>query len=146
VRQWLLDPGSIYKALSARFPDPSRMLVGGAKPRYPERRRVSECATEVCRRSPGPRRGFKGIDDRNRLVAEKALGQRCMIRPAACIAAGGKEVGQVHSSLLGQSDEIDGLAPTSGPFRRRASHVCIQPLHPDGQSLPDLNALAALAS
>jgi probable F420-dependent oxidoreductase len=27
-----------------------------------------------------------------------------------------------------------------------ASHVCIQPLHPDGQSLPDLDALAALAS
>jgi 2-methylisocitrate lyase-like PEP mutase family enzyme len=26
-----------------------------------------------------------------------------------------------------------------------ASHVCIQPLHPDGQPLPDLKALAALA-
>jgi probable F420-dependent oxidoreductase len=26
-----------------------------------------------------------------------------------------------------------------------ASHVCIQPLHPDGQPLPDFNALAALA-
>jgi probable F420-dependent oxidoreductase len=31
-------------------------------------------------------------------------------------------------------------------FDAGASHVCIQPLHPDGQSLPDLDALAALAS
>ena len=31
-------------------------------------------------------------------------------------------------------------------FVSGASHVCIQPLHPDGQSLPDLDALAALAS
>jgi probable F420-dependent oxidoreductase len=30
-------------------------------------------------------------------------------------------------------------------FDAGASHVCIQPLHPDGQPLPDLNALAALA-
>ena len=26
-----------------------------------------------------------------------------------------------------------------------ASHVCIQPVHPEGQPLPDLNALTALA-
>jgi probable F420-dependent oxidoreductase len=31
-------------------------------------------------------------------------------------------------------------------FDAGASHVCIQPLHPDGQPLPDLNALSALAS
>jgi len=31
-------------------------------------------------------------------------------------------------------------------FDAGASHVCIQPLHPDGQSLPDLDALAALTS
>jgi hypothetical protein len=31
-------------------------------------------------------------------------------------------------------------------FDAGASHVCIQPVHPDGQSLPDLDALAALAS
>lgn len=30
-------------------------------------------------------------------------------------------------------------------FDAGASHVCIQPLHPDGQPLPDLNALTALA-
>jgi probable F420-dependent oxidoreductase len=30
-------------------------------------------------------------------------------------------------------------------FDAGASHVCIQPLHPDGQALPDLDALAALA-
>jgi probable F420-dependent oxidoreductase len=30
-------------------------------------------------------------------------------------------------------------------FDAGASHVCIQPLHPDGQPLPDLNVLAALA-
>ena len=30
-------------------------------------------------------------------------------------------------------------------FDAGASHVCIQPLHPEGQPLPDLNALAALA-
>lgn len=31
-------------------------------------------------------------------------------------------------------------------FDAGASHVCIQPLHPDGQPIPDLNALAALAA
>ncbi len=30
-------------------------------------------------------------------------------------------------------------------FDAGASHVCIQPLHPDGQALPDFDALAALA-
>ena len=30
-------------------------------------------------------------------------------------------------------------------FDSGASHVCIQALHPDGQPLPDFNALAALA-
>lgn len=30
-------------------------------------------------------------------------------------------------------------------FDAGASHVCIQPLHPEGQPLPDLNALAAFA-
>jgi probable F420-dependent oxidoreductase len=30
-------------------------------------------------------------------------------------------------------------------FDAGASHVCIQPLHPDGQPLPDFNALNALA-
>ena len=31
-------------------------------------------------------------------------------------------------------------------FDAGASHVCIQPLHPDGQSVPDYNALTVLAS
>ena len=31
-------------------------------------------------------------------------------------------------------------------FDAGASHVCIQPLHPDGQPLPDFNALTVLAS
>src|SRR6266436_680236 len=47
VRQWLLDPGSIYKATSARFPDPStqRRLAARAKeigkrwPEFPATRR-----------------------------------------------------------------------------------------------------------
>src|SRR6266404_628231 len=94
---------------------PVGMLVGGAKARYPECRRISECLTEVCRRSPGPCRGFKRIDDRNRIVAEKALGQHRVIRPIAGFAGGGEESGQVQRSLLAQSDEIDGLAP-SRPF------------------------------
>jgi len=31
-------------------------------------------------------------------------------------------------------------------FDAGASHVCIQPLHPEGQPLPDYTALAALAA
>ena len=31
-------------------------------------------------------------------------------------------------------------------FDAGANHVCIQPLHPDGQPIPDLNALSALAA
>jgi hypothetical protein len=72
---------------------PIRMLVGGAKARYPERRRISECSTEVGWRGPGPRRSFERIDDRDRIVSEKALGQYHVIRPAARIAGGGEKVG-----------------------------------------------------
>jgi hypothetical protein len=47
VRQWLLDPGSIYKATSARFPDPSTQrrlaaraeAIGKRWPELPEGRR-----------------------------------------------------------------------------------------------------------
>ena len=31
-------------------------------------------------------------------------------------------------------------------FDAGANHVCIQPLHPEGQALPDYNALTALAA
>jgi hypothetical protein len=60
---------------------------------------------------PGSRCTFERIDHLSRIVAEKALGQRCGIRPIVGIAAGGPESGQVQGGLLAQSDEIDGLAP-----------------------------------
>jgi hypothetical protein len=31
-------------------------------------------------------------------------------------------------------------------FDAGASHVCVQPLHPNGDPVPDFNALTALAS
>ena len=71
---------------------PIRMLVGGAKPRYPERRRISECLTEVGRRGPVPSRNCERIDDHDGIVAEKAPGQRRVIRPIA----GGQESRQVQ--------------------------------------------------
>jgi Activator of Hsp90 ATPase homolog 1-like protein len=61
--------------------------------------------------SPGSRCTFERVDHLSRIVAEKTLGQRCVIRPIVGIAAGGPESGQVPGGLLAQSDEIDGLAP-----------------------------------
>src|SRR6266567_2344996 len=91
------------------------MLVGGAETRYPKRRRISECSTEVGRRGPVPSRSCERIDDHDGIVAEKALGQRRVIRPTAGVVAGREEVGQLQAGPLAQSDEIDGLAP-SRPF------------------------------
>ena len=64
---------------------PVRMLVGGAETRHPERRRISECSTEVGGRGPVPRCRCERIDDRGRIVGEKALGQRRVIRPIAAV-------------------------------------------------------------
>ena len=54
---------------------PIGMLVGGAKARDPERCRIGQCSTEVCWGAAIPRRGGERIDDRDRIVAEKTLGQ-----------------------------------------------------------------------
>src|SRR3984893_13480916 len=67
---------------------PVRMLVGGAETRYPERRRISECSTEIGGSGPIARCHCEGIDDFGRIIAEKALRQRHVIRPIAGFVAG----------------------------------------------------------
>src|SRR5690348_14431642 len=96
------------------------MLVCGAKARYPERRCISECSAEVGGRGPVPRRYCERVDDRGRIVAEKALGKRRMIRPISDVLVHGEEVRQLPTGLLAQRDEIDRLAP-GGPFLRPPS-------------------------
>ena len=68
------------------------MLVGGAEARYPKRRRISECSTEVGGRGSVPSRSCERIDDHDGIVAEKALGQRHVIRPTAGVVTGCEEV------------------------------------------------------
>jgi hypothetical protein len=48
--------------------------------------------------------------------------------------------------MVAWGDEAASRKRIHAHFNAGASHVCIQPLHSDGQSLPDLDALAALAS
>jgi hypothetical protein len=49
-------------------------------------------------------------------VAEKAIGQRDVIRPVGGIALGCEQVRQLPTGLLAQSDEVDGLAPCCAFF------------------------------
>ena len=48
---------------------PIGVLVGGAKARDSECRRISKCSTEVGGRGPVPRRSCERINDRGRIVA-----------------------------------------------------------------------------
>jgi len=90
---------------------PVRMLVGGAETRHPERRCISECSTEVGGGGPIARCHCEGIDDFGRIIAEKALRHRDVIRPMTRFGAGRKEVRQLGAGSLAQGDEVDGLAP-----------------------------------
>ena len=90
---------------------PIGVLVGSAKARDSERRRISKRSTEVGGRGPVPRRSCERIDNRGRVVAEEALGKRHVIRPSADIVAHCEQVRQLPTSLLAKSDQVDGLAP-----------------------------------
>jgi hypothetical protein len=63
---------------------PIGVLVGGAKARYPERCRISECSTNIGGRGPVPCCGDECIYDFDRIVAEKPIGQRDVVRPVSC--------------------------------------------------------------
>src|SRR5207237_5255340 len=65
---------------------PIGVLVGSAKARDSERRRISKRSTEVGGRGPVPRRSCERIDNRGRVVAEEALGKRNVIRARAAYA------------------------------------------------------------
>jgi probable F420-dependent oxidoreductase len=60
------------------------------------------------------------------------------------LASGGSD--RFLDAMVAWGDEAAIRKRIQAHFDAGASHVCIQPLHPDGQSLPDLDALAALAS
>jgi probable F420-dependent oxidoreductase len=59
------------------------------------------------------------------------------------LAGGGSD--RFLDAMVAWGDETAIRTRIKAHFDAGASHVCIQPLHPDGQPLPDFNALAALA-
>jgi probable F420-dependent oxidoreductase len=59
------------------------------------------------------------------------------------LARGGSD--RFLDAMVAWGDEQTVRQRIQAHFDAGASHVCIQALHPDGQPLPDLNALAALA-
>jgi probable F420-dependent oxidoreductase len=59
------------------------------------------------------------------------------------LADGGSD--RFLDAMVAWGDEAAIRQRIQAHFDAGASHVCIQPLHPDGQPLPDLHALAALA-
>jgi probable F420-dependent oxidoreductase len=59
------------------------------------------------------------------------------------LAGGGSD--RFLDAMVAWGDESAIRQRLQAHFDAGASHVCIQPLHPDGQPVPDFNALAALA-
>jgi hypothetical protein len=87
------------------------VLIGGAEARNPEGCRISKRSTEIGGGCPIPCCSRERSNDRGGIVAEKALGQYHVIRPALHVVAGREEVGHLQTGPLTQSDEVDGLAP-----------------------------------
>src|SRR5215471_1377241 len=90
---------------------PIRVLVGGPKAGYPQRRRTSKRPTEIGGRGPLACGSGERIDYVSGIVAEKPLGQHDVIRPIAGLVAGCEEVRQLDAGPLAQGDEVDRLAP-----------------------------------
>ena len=119
---------------------PVGMLVGGAEPRHPERRRIGERAAEIGGRGPGARRSLEGVDDRGRIVGEKAFGQRRVIRPAARRRGGREEVraapraARSHRAIrsTGWRHAVDSSAPRAAAIwpttLGSTSAACSQPM------------------
>jgi hypothetical protein len=59
------------------------------------------------------------------------------------LAGGGSD--RFLDAMVAWGDESAIRQRLQAHYDAGASHVCIQPLHPDGQPGPDFNALAALA-
>jgi probable F420-dependent oxidoreductase len=59
------------------------------------------------------------------------------------LAGGGSD--RFLDAMVAWGDQTAIRTRIKAHFDAGASHVCVQPLHPEGQPLPDLNALAALA-
>ena len=79
---------------------PVGMFVGGTKTRHPERRRIGERAAEVGGTGTGTSGGFERINDRDRIVSEKPLGEQDVIRPAVCRTVLCEKAGQFQSRFL----------------------------------------------
>lgn len=60
------------------------------------------------------------------------------------LAGGGSD--RFLDAMVAWGDETAIRRRIEAHFDAGASHVCVQPLHPDGQPLPDFNALSALAA
>ena len=104
---------------------PIRVLIGGAEARNPEGCRISKRSTEIGGGCPIPRCSCERSNDRGGIVAEKALGQCHVIRPALHVVAGREEVGHLQTGPLTQSDEVDGLAPRC-PFLSTYGNACLE--------------------
>src|SRR5262249_37895549 len=126
---------------------PIRVLIGGAEARNPEGCRISKRSTEIGGGCPVPRCIYERSNDPNRIVAEKALGQCRVIRPALRCVTGCEGGGQFETGSLAQSDEVDGLAPRC-PFLSTASghHLAYHARQHVGCVLPadDVKALESL--
>jgi probable F420-dependent oxidoreductase len=59
------------------------------------------------------------------------------------LAGGGSD--RFLDAMVAWGDQTAIRTRIKAHFDAGASHVCVQPLHSEGQPLPDLNALAALA-
>src|SRR6516162_2387406 len=90
---------------------PVRVLVGGPKARYPERRRISKRSTKIGGRGPLACGSGERIDYFSGIVAEKPVGQSDVIRPIAGLVPGREAVRQLEAGPLAQGDEVDRLAP-----------------------------------
>ena len=52
---------------------------------------------------------------------------------------------EAHKLVMDKAESIS-PAPRVPGWSNGANHVCVQPLHPEGQPLPDYDALTVLAA
>ena len=94
---------------------PIGMLVGVAKARYPERRRISKRLAKVSGSGARADRPLQRVNDPARIVTEQHSGERGVVRPAMPPAASSEQFRQLADCFVTQRNKINGLAP-SGRF------------------------------
>src|SRR5262249_18085374 len=101
---------------------PVAVFVGVTETRHTQRRRISERPAEVSRSRACADRRLERVNDPERIVNEQRLSEDRVVGPATHTAAGSKQLRQFAGSLVGQRNEVNGLAPGGRLFGTTGGH------------------------